>query len=125
MRVENNAETIETMNVCVMRGFYDDTGEYREEYFRDIPLSELPENAVTRIAFNYDLTILYGANDVLVIAANMQDIDEYQRLEGTPRFFHSLLHNPNTMYYDGYMCIAVNLKALRKPREHKKDLSSG
>ena len=120
MSAENNTEITENMSVCVMRGFYDDTGEYREEYVRDIPLSGLPEKAVTRIRFDYDLSILYSNDEVLVIAANMQDIDEYQRLEGTPRFFHSLLNNPNTRYYDGYMCIAANLKALRKPRERRR-----
>ena len=120
MRVENNAETIENMNVCVMRGFYDATGDYREEYIKDIPLSELPEKVIARIAFEYDLSILYSKDEVLVIAANMQDIDEHQRLEGTPRFFHGLLHSPSTRHYDDYMCIAVNLKALRRHREHKR-----
>jgi hypothetical protein len=114
MRAEHNIETIENMSVCVMRGFYDDTGEYREEYFTDIPLSALAEKAVARIAFEYDLSILCSKDEVLVVAANMQDIDEHQRLEGTPRFFHGLLHSSNTRHYDGYMCIAVNLKKHRK-----------
>ena len=120
MREENNIEMIDDMRVCVMRAFYDEKGEYREAYYVDVPLSGLPEKAVARILFNYDLSIIYSNDEVLVIAANMQDIDEYHRLEGTPRFFHSLLNNTNTRYYDGYRCIAVNLKALRKPRERKR-----
>ena len=105
---------IDNIKVCVMRGFYDEKGEYREEYFDDVALSELPEKAVARIAPNYDLSILYSKYDVLVIAKSKQDIEEHKRLEGTPQFFHRLLHNPIHSYYDGYMCMAINLESLRR-----------
>lgn len=111
-------------NVCVMRAFYDETGEYREEYIKDIPLSELPEKAVARIAFDYDLSILYSEHEVLVIATSMQDIDEHRRLEGAPKFFHGLLHIPDTRNYDGYLCIAITLKTLRRQRERAQKRNS-
>ena len=102
--------------VCVMRGFYDEGGEYREKHYDDVALFELPEKAQIWIDFNYDITLLYSPNEVLVIAKKSQDIGEYKKLEGTPRFFHSLLHMAEYRHggYNGYMCILTNLKALRK-----------
>ena len=106
-------------NVCVMRGFYDEAGEYCEEMMENIHLSRLPEKAIPRVDLTYDVTTLYSKEDVLVIAKSMQEISEYKKLGGTPRFFHSLLHKANSDWYDGYMCIVSNLKTLRK--WHKKN----
>ncbi len=115
-----NVENYENKNwtkVCVMRGFYDDEGEYREEIMEDISLSELPREAVDRIAFSYQMSVLYSKRDVLVVAQNKQDLDEYLQLEGRPRFFHGLLHQAICDWYDGYMCIAIRLKDLRRLRD--------
>ena len=102
--------------VCVMRGFYDEIGEYCEEYWDDVTLCELPETAQIRFSFDYDITVLYSKDEILVMAKKPQDIEEYKKLEGTPRFFHSLLHMAEYRHggYNGYMCILTNLKALRK-----------
>ena len=111
MAVRNN-----DTKVCVMRGFYDEIGEYCEEYWDDVTLCELPETAQIRFSFNYDITVLYSKDEILVMAKKPQDIEEYKKLEGTPRFFHSLLHMAEYRHggYNGYMCILTNLKALRK-----------
>ena len=102
--------------VCVMRGFYDEIGEYCEEYWDDVTLCELPETAQIRFSFDYDITVLYSKDEILVMAKKPQDIEEYKKLEGTPRFFHSLLHMAEYRHggHNGYMCILTNLKALRK-----------
>ena len=102
--------------VCVMRGFYDESGEYCEEYWDDVTLCELPETAQIRFSFDYDITVLYSKDEILVMAKKPQDIEEYKKLEGSPRFFHSLLHMAEYRHggYNGYMCILTNLKALRK-----------
>lgn len=102
--------------VCVMRGFYDEIGEYCEEYWDDVTLCELPETAQIRFSFDYDITVLYSKDEILVMAKKPQDIEEYKKLEGSPRFFHSLLHMAEYRHggHNGYMCILTNLKALRK-----------
>ena len=102
--------------VCVMRCFYDENGEYCETLQEDISLCELSKTAQDRISFNYDISVLYSKNDVLVIGKNLQEIEEYKTLEGSPRFFHSLLHlaEYRCNHYNGYMCILTNLKTLKK-----------
>ena len=102
--------------VCVMRGFYDEIGEYCEEYWDDVTLCELPETAQIRFSFDHDITVLYSKDEILVMAKKPQDIEEYKKLEGSPRFFHSLLHMAEYRHggHNGYMCILTNLKALRK-----------
>ena len=117
MRVENNTEAIETMNVCVMRGFYDEKGEYYETYYEDVPLSELPEKAVMSIAFDYGMSILYSKDDVLVVTENMEDIKYIRQHEVSPRLFHGLMAANRADNFNGYMCYAINLEALRKRRE--------
>lgn len=111
MAVRNN-----DTKVCVMRGFYDESGEYREEYRDDVILCELPETAQIRFSFDHDITVLYSKDEILVMAKKPQDIEEYKKLEGTPRFFHSLLHMAEYRHggYNGYMCILINLKTLKK-----------
>lgn len=119
MRTNKNAAFNERTKVCVMRGFYDADGEYCEEYMEDVELSVLPEKAATRVDHRYDLSTLYSKWDVLVVAKSLSEIDEYKSLGATPRFFHGLLHTGEYSHYDGYMCIASNLKTLRK--WHKKN----
>ena len=122
-----NAEKYENKNwtkVCVIRGFYDDEGEYREEIMEDISLSELPREVVDRIAFDYQISILYSKRDVLVVARNKQNLDEYLQLEGRPCFFHGLLHRAFCDWYDGYTCIAAQLSDLRKLRDCAKKSNS-
>jgi hypothetical protein len=111
MAVRNN-----DTKVCVMRGFYNESDEYIEQYREDVALYELPQMAQNRVNFDYDVTLLYSKNEVLVIAKKSQDIEEYKKLKGTPRFFHSLLHMAEYRHggYNGYMCILINLKALKK-----------
>lgn len=111
MTVKNN-----DTKVCVMRGFYNESDEYIEQYREDVALYELPQMAQNRVNFDYDITLLYSKNEVLVIAKKSQYIEEYKKLEGSPRFFHSLLHMAEYRHggYNGYMCILTNLKALRK-----------
>ena len=111
MAVRNN-----DTKVCVMRGFYDEIGEYCEEYWDDVTLCELPETAQIRFSFDYDITVLYSKDEILVMAKKPQDIEEYKKLEGSPRFFHSLLHMAEYRHggYNGYMCILTNHKAVRK-----------
>lgn len=102
--------------VCVMRGFYNEADEYIDQYLEDVALCELPQTAQNRIDFDYDITVLYSKNEVLVIAKKSQDIEEYKKLEGSPRFFHGLLHRAEYIHrgYNGYMCILTNLKVLKK-----------
>lgn len=119
MRTNENMTTNEATKICVMRGYYDEEGEYREEIMENISLSKLPEKAIPRVDLTYDVTILYSKEDVLVISRRVEDIYEYKRIEGKPRFFHSLLHCSNLNWYDGYMCIVVNLKVLK--RRHMKN----
>ena len=109
------------IKVCVMRGFYDCDDEYREEYKEDINLLELPKKAIDRIDFTYDVSTLYAKDEVLVIAPNMQAINEYKELGGTPRLFHALLNLPDDNYWDdGYMCIFSDLKTLRRWKMKRK-----
>jgi hypothetical protein len=119
MRTNKNTAFNERTKVCVMRGFYDADGEYCEEYMEDVELSVLSEKAATRVDHRYDLSTLYSKWDVLVVAKSLSEIDEYKSLGATPRFFHGLLHTGEYSHYDGYMCIASNLKTLRK--WHKKN----
>lgn len=107
--------------VCAMRGVYDCDGEYREEYRTGIRLSDLPEKAAKSIDFAYDISTLYTEEEVLVIAKNMQAINEYKELGGTPRFFHALLNMPIYNYCDdGYKCIVSDLKTLRRWKMKRK-----
>ena len=48
--------------VCVMRGFYDEGGEYREKHYDDVALFELPEKAQIRINFNYSYIFFKFSN---------------------------------------------------------------
>ena len=84
MTVKNN-----DTKVCVMRGFYNESDEYIEQYREDVALYELPQMAQNRVNFDNDITLLYSKNEVLVIAKKPQYIEEYKKLEGSPRFFHS------------------------------------
>ena len=117
MRKENGTTTIDNIKVCVMRGFYDEEGEYREEYLEGIALSELPKEAVARIDFEYDITTLYSKRNVLVVAKSKQDIDDYRQLGARPHYFHGLLHCAEHDCHEGYMCIVTNLKTLRRLRK--------
>ena len=54
--------------VCVMRGFYDESGEYCVEYWDDVTLCELPETAQIRFSFDHDITVLYSKDEILVMA---------------------------------------------------------
>ena len=102
------------VNVCVMRGFYDEAGEYREETMENVGIYELPQDAIERINFRYDITTLYSKCDVLVISKNIQNIDEYKTLVAKPRFFHDLLHRGRRDNCDAYRCIVANLGPLKK-----------
>lgn len=122
-----NTKTNETdMNtkICMMRGFYDEEGEYREGYREDVNLCELPESALNRINLDYDISTLYSKNDVLVIAKNSQDIAEYKKLGASPHFFHGLLHIAEHQYgsYNGYMCILTDLKVLKRLQNRNKKI---
>ena len=116
MNKENEITINDNIKVYVMRGFYDERGEYCKEYLEDIPLSELPEKAIPKIDFDYDVSIAYGIQDVLVVAKSRQDLDEYLSLAGKPRFFHSLL---NMSYRYDYASIVESLKSLRKSKNRK------
>ena len=92
MAVRNN-----DTKVCVMRGFYDESGEYREKHYDDVALFELPEKAQIRINFNYDITVLYSPNEVLVIAHKSHDIEEYKKqseILSYLSFLHSAVSYP-------------------------------
>lgn len=106
--------------VCVLRGFYDEEGEYHEEHMEDFPLCELPKETITMVDFDYDITTLYSKYDVLVVAKSMQDIDEYRKLGAKPHFFHGLLHIAELDRYDGYMSIVADLEALKSGPECNK-----
>lgn len=116
MRKVNSTAIMNNIKVWVMRGYYDEEEEYCEKYLEDITLSNLPKEVVDRIALGYDVSVLYSEHDLLVIAKSKQVLDEYLALEGTPRFFHSLLHIGAQHPYRGYMCIASNLEHLRRGR---------
>ena len=119
MEKKNNKIDIYT-KVCVMRGFYDEAGEYREEYRENVNLCELPKSAINRINLDYDVNTLYSKNDVLVIAKSLQDIAEYKRLGASPHFFHGLLCIAERDWYNGYMCILSDLKVLKRIQNRKK-----
>ena len=114
MRKNENMTTNEATKICVMRGFYNENGEYCEEYMENIELSKLPEKAMVRVDLDYDITTLYSQWDVLVVARSISEIDEYKKLGATPHFFHNLLHIGEHDSYDGYMCIVSDFKSLRK-----------
>lgn len=114
MRTNENMTTNEATKICVMRGFYNENGEYCEEYMENIELSKLPEKAIVRVDLDYDINTLYSQWDVLVVARSISEIDEYKKLGARPHFFHSLLHIGEHDRYDGYMCIVHNFKTLRK-----------
>lgn len=123
MEKMNNEIDVYT-KVCVMRGFYDEKGEYREEYREDVRLCELPETALNRISLDYDVNTLYSKNDVLVIAKSLQDIDEYKKLGASPRFYHELLYIAEHQHgsYNGYMCILTDLKVLKRLQNRNKKI---
>ena len=114
MRTNKNTAFNEETKVCVMRCYYDEEGEYREEFMENIELSVLPEKAVVRVDLGYDITTLYSQWDVLVVARSISEIEEYKNLGATPRFFHGLLHEGEYRHYDGYICIVSDLKVLWK-----------
>ena len=101
-------------NVCVMRGFYDETGEYREETMENVGIYELPQDAIGKINFRYDITTLYSKCDVLVVSKNIKNIDEYKTLVAKPRFFHDLLYRGYRDNFYGYKCIVTNLQPLKR-----------
>ena len=113
MRRENSTAIVDNTKMWVMRGFYDEEEKYCEKYLEEIPLSQLPKEVVDRILFKYDVSVLYSERDLFVIAKSKQELDEYLKLEGTPKFFHGLLHSGAQHHYKGYMCIASKLKHLR------------
>lgn len=100
------------VNVCVMRGFYDEAGEYREETMENVGIYELPQDAIGKINFRYDITTLYSKCDVLVVSKNIKNIDEYKTLVAKPRFFHDLLYRRDNC--DAYRCIVANLGPLKR-----------
>ena len=120
MRAGNSSHFVNDSRVCIMRGFYDDKGEYCEEYRDNIELYKLPGDAAERVSFRYDITTLYSKSDVLVVAKSLKDIYEYRMLGANPRFFHGLLHTMESGSRDGYMCLVTNLKALKKSQERKR-----
>ena len=120
MKAEYSNYFLEDSRVCVMRGFYDEKGEYCEEYRDNIELHTLPGRAAEKVSFRYDITTLYSKSDVLVVAKSLKDIYEYRMLGANQRFFHSLLHTMESNSRDGYMCIVTNLEALKKSQERKR-----
>jgi hypothetical protein len=114
MKTTNNTVFNEETKVCVMRCFYDEEGEYCEEYMEGIETSTLPEKASGRLDLRYDINTLYSKWDVLVVARSISEIDEYKKIGATTHFFHRLLHIGEDENYDGYMIIVSNLKTLRK-----------
>ena len=115
MAQSKNEMMNEETKACVMTGYYDEDGEYREEIKENIYLNELPPAAVVRVDLErYDITVLYSKNDVMVVAKSVEDIKEYKYLGARPQFFHGLLAIINYAPFAGYMCIVSNLKVLRK-----------
>ncbi len=114
MRTNENMITNEATKVCVMRCFYDEEGEYREEYMENIEVSDLPEKAAVRVDLGYDINVLYSKWDVFVVARSISEINEYKKLQATPKAIHGLLHCEMWRSYDGYMSIVSNFRTLRK-----------
>lgn len=119
--IEKNITFNSNTKVSVMRGFYNNEGEYCEEYMENIPLCELPQKAIERVNLEYDITTLYTEQEVLVIAKELDKIYEYKELEAKPRFFHGLLNLPEHRYYDGYMCIFTDLESLKKSQKKQSE----
>ena len=77
---------------CMVIGYYDETGEYREEMFEDINIHKLSKSIAKNVFLAQDITLhIVPGKEVRAFAKSRKDIETCLEIEGEPNHFKRLL----------------------------------
>ena len=77
---------------CMVVGYYDETGEYREEMFEDVNLHKLSKSLAKNVFLAQDITLhVVPGKEVRVFAKSRKDIETCLEVEGDQNHFKTML----------------------------------
>ena len=102
---------------CVLIGYYDEDGNYREIARENLELKNLPKRITKNIYLNHDITIHVSPRiEICVFAKSMKDIETYLEIENDPNCLESMLkcwskyNEPS----DNYIWTTIDFEELRE-----------
>lgn len=77
---------------CMVVGYYDETGEYREEMFENVDLKKMDKSITRNVYLSHDITIhVAPGSEVRVFAKCRKDIETCLEIEGSLNHFKEML----------------------------------
>ena len=77
--------------VCMVVGYYDAAGEYREEKFEDVNLEKIRKSIAKNVFLKHDISLhVVPGREMRVFAKNSKDIETCLEIEGDQNYFKNL-----------------------------------
>ena len=77
---------------CMVVGYYDEAGEYREEIFENVSLKKLHKSIAKNVYLSHDLTLhVVPGIEVRAFAKSRKDIETCLEVEGDQNHFKTML----------------------------------
>ena len=77
---------------CMMVGYYNEAGEYREEIFENVDLKKMDRSITRNVYLSHDITLhVVPGIEVRVFAKSRKDIESCVEIEGDPDHFRKAL----------------------------------
>ena len=105
-----------TRTACVLVGYYDEDGQYREVIRENFDLNNIPERFAQNVYLDHDITMQVSPGiEIGVFAKCLQDIETYLKIENEPKFIEHMLecwskHNKPS---DDYIWTTIDFDELR------------
>ena len=114
MKAKNNKYD----TVCMVVGYYDEEGGYREGMLENVNLKKIDKSIADNISLTHDITIhVVPGIEIRVFAKNRKDIETCLEIEGDPDHFKVLLDcfsKHNKSVNGEYICTTFDLEERRK-----------
>jgi hypothetical protein len=77
---------------CVVVGYYDGTGEYREELLENVILRKMDKSIARNVDLSHDITLhIVPGIEVRAFAKSRKDIETCLEIEGDRNYFKTML----------------------------------
>lgn len=88
----NNRKLARNAKICAWMGFFDENGQYCEARTDSVVLGDLPEDVITEVTGEHDITVhVVPASEAVVFAKNAHDMDKYMEAMGEDVVLEMLL----------------------------------
>ena len=108
--------------VCMVLGYYDEEGGYREGMLENVNLKKIDKSIADNISLTHDITIhVVPGIEIRVFAKNRKDIETCLEIEGNPDYFKGFLNcfsKYNKSVNGEYIYTTFDLEERRKVLAH-------